>query len=178
MRELSLNVLDIAQNSVAANAALCEIEVIKSTQNKELFIGIYDNGKGTYFVKAPDGAMIEIIQADTQIAPTPTKDWGIRHFALSVSDEGFDELVEKLREENVEVVTEVSVSSKGIKTFFFRDPEGNIFHLIYIFTLRMRHTKKPSVPSRWANICRPVCVSCWASASGSSAAIGWTSYSG
>ena len=46
MRELSLNVLDIAQNSVAANAALCEIEVIESTRNKELFIGIYDNGKG------------------------------------------------------------------------------------------------------------------------------------
>jgi len=92
---------------------------------------VYDNGKGTYFVKAPDGAMIEIIQADTEIAPTPTKDWGIRHFALSVSDEGFDELVAKLREENVEVVTEVSVSPKGIKTFFFRDIEGNIFHLIY-----------------------------------------------
>ncbi|MBQ3118288.1 MAG: VOC family protein [Clostridia bacterium] len=92
---------------------------------------VYDNGKGTYFVKAPDGAMIEIIQADTEVAPTPTKDWGIRHFALSVSDAGFDELVAKLREENVEVVTEVSVSSKGIKTFFFRDPEGNIFHLIY-----------------------------------------------
>lgn len=46
MRELSLNVLDIAQNSVAANASLCEIEVIESTRNKELFIGIYDNGKG------------------------------------------------------------------------------------------------------------------------------------
>ena len=46
MRELSLNVLDIAQNSVAANATLCEIEVIESTENKELFIGIYDNGKG------------------------------------------------------------------------------------------------------------------------------------
>jgi nitrogen fixation/metabolism regulation signal transduction histidine kinase len=46
MRELSLNVLDIAQNSVAANASLCEIEVIESTENKELFIGIYDDGKG------------------------------------------------------------------------------------------------------------------------------------
>ncbi len=92
---------------------------------------VYDNGKGTYFVKAPDSSMIEIIQADTAEAPTPTKDWGIRHFALSVSDEGFDELVGKLKEEGVEVVTEVSVSSKGIKTFFFRDPEGNIFHLIY-----------------------------------------------
>ena len=46
MRELSLNVLDIAQNSVSANASLIEIELIESTENNELLIGIYDNGKG------------------------------------------------------------------------------------------------------------------------------------
>ena len=46
MRELSLNVLDIAQNSVSANASLIEIELIESTGNNELLIGIYDNGKG------------------------------------------------------------------------------------------------------------------------------------
>ena len=39
--------------------------------------------------------------------------------------------IEKLKKEAVEVVTDVSVSSKGIKTFFFKDIEGNIFHLIY-----------------------------------------------
>lgn len=46
MRELSLNVLDIAQNSIKANASLIEIELTESTVNKELLIGIYDNGKG------------------------------------------------------------------------------------------------------------------------------------
>ncbi len=46
MRELSLNVLDIAQNSVAANATTVHIEVNESTEKNELFIGIYDNGKG------------------------------------------------------------------------------------------------------------------------------------
>lgn len=46
MRELSLNVLDIAQNSVSANASLIEIELIESTEKNELLIGIYDNGKG------------------------------------------------------------------------------------------------------------------------------------
>ncbi len=46
MRELSLNVLDIAQNSVSANATLIEIEVIESTKEHSLYIGIYDNGKG------------------------------------------------------------------------------------------------------------------------------------
>ncbi len=46
MRELSLNVLDIAQNSVSAKATLITVEVIESTKENDLFIGIYDNGKG------------------------------------------------------------------------------------------------------------------------------------
>lgn len=46
MRELSLNVLDIAQNSISANASLIEIEIIEETENHSLLIGIYDNGKG------------------------------------------------------------------------------------------------------------------------------------
>ena len=46
MRELSLNVLDIAQNSVSANASLIEIELIENTSDKELLISISDNGKG------------------------------------------------------------------------------------------------------------------------------------
>ncbi len=46
MRELSLNVLDIAQNSIAAGASLTEILVKEDTVEKTLLIGIYDNGKG------------------------------------------------------------------------------------------------------------------------------------
>ncbi len=46
MRELSLNVLDIAQNSVSANASLIEIELIENSKTHDLLIGIYDNGKG------------------------------------------------------------------------------------------------------------------------------------
>ena len=46
MRELSLNVLDIAQNSIAAGASLTEILVKINTAESTLLIGIYDNGKG------------------------------------------------------------------------------------------------------------------------------------
>ncbi|MBR4286363.1 MAG: sensor histidine kinase [Clostridia bacterium] len=46
MRELSLNILDIAQNSIAAGASLTEIVVAENTREKTLLIGIYDNGKG------------------------------------------------------------------------------------------------------------------------------------
>ncbi|MBR5825454.1 MAG: sensor histidine kinase, partial [Clostridia bacterium] len=46
MRELSLNVLDIAQNSISAKAALIEIELVENNEENTLLIGIYDNGKG------------------------------------------------------------------------------------------------------------------------------------
>lgn len=44
MRELSLNVMDVAQNSVVAGATLTEIRVIE--QGTHLQIEIRDNGKG------------------------------------------------------------------------------------------------------------------------------------
>lgn len=46
MRELSLNVLDIAQNSITAGAALIRIEVLENTQAHTLTVGIYDDGCG------------------------------------------------------------------------------------------------------------------------------------
>ena len=46
MRELSLNILDIAQNSISAGAPLITIEVSENTFDHTLLIGIYDNGKG------------------------------------------------------------------------------------------------------------------------------------
>ena len=46
MRELSLNILDVAQNSITANASLITIEVNENTIDHTLLIGIYDNGKG------------------------------------------------------------------------------------------------------------------------------------
>ena len=46
MRELSLNILDIAQNSISAGAPLITIEVNENTTQHTLLIGVYDNGKG------------------------------------------------------------------------------------------------------------------------------------
>ena len=46
MRELSLNILDIAQNSISAGASLITIEVNENTVEHTLLIGVYDNGKG------------------------------------------------------------------------------------------------------------------------------------
>lgn len=46
MQELSLNVLDVAENSVRANASLVEITVEEDTAADRLTIIIGDNGKG------------------------------------------------------------------------------------------------------------------------------------
>lgn len=46
MRELSLNVMDIAQNSIVAGASLTTIEVRESLSKDELAITVTDNGCG------------------------------------------------------------------------------------------------------------------------------------
>ena len=46
MEELSLNILDIAQNSIAADATLVEIDVEEDDVFDSLIIRIKDNGKG------------------------------------------------------------------------------------------------------------------------------------
>lgn len=99
----------------------------------EMFGGeiVYDNGKGTYFLAFPDKSMIEFILSDLQHSTNELKTGGIRHIALGVDSDEFDSLAEKLKKDGVEVLTDVSVSPKGIKTFFFRDIDGNILHLIY-----------------------------------------------
>lgn len=89
----------------------------------------YENpAKGTYFVAFPDKSMIEICKADKDGLPPELKDSGIRHLALTVAD--FDETVEKLKNAGVEIVTDATTASSGVKTMFFRDVAGNILHLI------------------------------------------------
>ena len=46
MRELSLNVLDIVQNSISAKATVIEIELLEHIEKDLLEINTFDNGKG------------------------------------------------------------------------------------------------------------------------------------
>lgn len=56
MEELSLNILDIAQNSISAGAALIDIEIIEDDAANLLIIRVKDNGKGM------DGDFLEKVQ--------------------------------------------------------------------------------------------------------------------
>ena len=93
---------------------------------------VYDNGKGTYFLQFPDGSMIEFVAAQADKPDDVEKSAGIRHIAFSVSYHEFDGIVAKLKADSrVEEVHDVSENAKGLKTYWYRDIEGNFSHLIY-----------------------------------------------
>ena len=80
------------------------------------------------FVRAGDGSLIEIIHADGPRSEQTLKSPGLRHLALKVTD--FDSAYARLREKNVQFVSEPQ-ESKGNRVVFFTDPEGNYLHLLY-----------------------------------------------
>ncbi|QOY85516.1 VOC family protein [Paludibaculum fermentans] len=85
-------------------------------------------GSTAFFVKAPNGTMIEIIPAEGDRGGNTLKTPGLRHLALTVGD--FEAALAELRAKNVHFLSEPS-ESKGNKVVFFTDPEGNILHLLY-----------------------------------------------
>lgn len=82
----------------------------------------------TYFLSHQDGSMVEIYSADTSSENTNNKVRGLRHIAL-VTD-AFEQDYQNLKENNVEFIGEPNQGPTGNKTVFFRDPEGNILHLM------------------------------------------------
>lgn len=82
---------------------------------------------GNYFVKAPNGTMLEIIPAEGERAAQKMKDPGLRHLAIQVDD--FDAAHANLKKRGVAFVTEPA-NVKGNRLVFFTDADGNLIHLI------------------------------------------------
>ncbi|HWQ52307.1 MAG TPA: VOC family protein [Bryobacteraceae bacterium] len=82
---------------------------------------------GNYFVKAPNGAMLEIIPSAGERAEQGMKDPGLRHLAVMVDD--FDEGCRQLRASGVRFVGE-PIEINGNRLAFFTDLDGNYLHLI------------------------------------------------
>ena len=83
----------------------------------------------TVFIKAANGAMIEIIESAPDTAPAKgMKDAGLRHLALVVDD--FATTHAKLVAAGVAFVTAPERVS-GNTVAFFRDCDGNILHLLH-----------------------------------------------
>ena len=82
---------------------------------------------GNYFVKAPNGAMLEIIPAEGPSAENKMRTPGIRHLAVMVSS--FDDAHKDLKSKGVKFLGE-PFENQGNRLVFFADLDGNILHLI------------------------------------------------
>ena len=86
---------------------------------------------GNFFVKAPNGSMLEIIPSEGERAaenkPDSMKSPGIRHLAIAVDN--FDEAYALLKERKVSF-TGAPFTNQGNRLVFFTDADGNLLHLI------------------------------------------------
>ncbi len=91
-------------------------------------VNYFSEKSKTTFVKAANGAMIEIIRSNGDARPPQDlRDPGLRHLALSVSD--FQAVYERLKAKGVKFLTEPEMKG-GNSVVFFTDPDGNILHLL------------------------------------------------
>jgi glyoxylase I family protein len=82
---------------------------------------------GNYFVRAANGAMLEIIPSEGARAPQKMRDEGIRHLAIEVTD--FDAAHAALQAQGVNF-TGAPYVNQGNRLVFFTDCDGNFVHLI------------------------------------------------
>ena len=82
---------------------------------------------GNYFVRAANGAMLEIIPSEGARGEQKMRDPGIRHLAIEVKD--FDAAHADLKHKGVTFAGEPYVNS-GNRLVFFTDCDGNLVHLI------------------------------------------------
>src|SRR3982074_2303700 len=69
-----------------------------------------------FFVKAPNGTMLEIIPSEGERGSNKLKDPGIRHLAIAVDD--FDAAYEQLKSKGVQMVGE-PYANQGNRLVFF-----------------------------------------------------------
>jgi len=82
---------------------------------------------GNYFVRAQNGAMLEIIPSEGPRAEQKMRDEGIRHLAIQVAD--FDAAHAALQAQGVNFTGQPYVN-QGNRLVFFTDCDGNFVHLI------------------------------------------------
>jgi glyoxylase I family protein len=82
---------------------------------------------GNYFVRARNGAMLEIIPSIGERGSNQMRDPGIRHLAIDVED--FAAAHTQLKQSGVQFLGE-PFTVKGNRLVFFSDLDGNILHLI------------------------------------------------
>ncbi len=91
-------------------------------------INYFSASTKTTFVKAPNGSMFELISSEGERAATGMRAPGLRHLAIAVDD--FQAAYSALKAKGVVFATEPDIKG-GNSVVFFRDPDGNLLHLIH-----------------------------------------------
>ena len=81
-----------------------------------------------YFIRCRGGGMLEIYPAAHQADPVDNVHRGLRHIALGVSD--IEAEVTRLSLAGISVPEETMVTTPHMRLAFFKDPEGNLIHLV------------------------------------------------
>lgn len=82
---------------------------------------------GNYFIEARNRALIEIVPSQGERPETAMRTPGMRHIAIAVDD--FDAAHARLASQGVKFEGE-PYTSEGNRLVFFKDPDGNLIHLI------------------------------------------------
>jgi len=92
---------------------------------------VSDDGHGTAFVLTSDGrSVLEFTQCKRDRGVLPYNAPGLRHIAIAVAPEDADRAARLLKADRVEVLEDYQKLPNGQHLFYFRDPEGNVLHLI------------------------------------------------
>lgn len=92
---------------------------------------IFNNGQTppAFFIELPGGALIEIYEGDFALKETSNNALhGWRHLALRV--ESIENARAELEQRGVKFDQPVKPAGGGGRVLFFRDPEGNLLHLV------------------------------------------------
>jgi len=89
-------------------------------------VAVTDETPPAYFLEEPGGMIFEIVPARGETAAYARQDPGWRHVAMVVQD--FDKVYNALVEKGVAI--EPAFTNGPNRVAFFRDPEGNLLHLI------------------------------------------------
>ena len=111
---------------------LCAVDPMKLTEWYVRVLGFRIvhsiEERRTYFVRAQNGGMLEIYPAKTATDPVDNLHKGLRHIAVAVTD--LHREISLLRAKGLDIPDALIVTTPDMTIAFFRDPEGNLLHLV------------------------------------------------
>lgn len=95
------------------------LPVINYAEEKHLFLRV---GESVLLLFNPDDSR-------EKRSPPPHYGGGHQHFAFEVPDAAYEQSKQHIAEKGIEIIEEI-VWKSGKKSFYFRDPEGNVLEIL------------------------------------------------